>query len=197
MRGFITILIVLLLPGCSKKSEPGDNLPPPSTYTGFKEFFIPQGSNYSLQNDYQAFRGPALKFAAIFDSTAIYQTKNPINQADINKLYGVSDGNTHHQENSARFGWNWNGKEIQVHAYCYAGGIRENKLIGISDIGKPHTYSIKADKKRYIFQFDNKIEYMNRVITDSVLNGYSLYPYFGGDETAPHNIRIYLDETPQ
>jgi hypothetical protein len=197
MREFIIISIVLMLSSCSKNSEPGDSMPPPSKYPGFKEYNIPQGSNYSQQNEYHAFRGPVLTFDAIFDSSAIYQTKYPINQADINKLYGVSDGNTHHQENSARFGWNWNGKEIQVHAYCYAGGIRENKFIGIADIGKPHKYSIKAEKNRYIFQFDDKIEYMKRVITDSILNGYSLYPYFGGDETAPHNILIYLDETPQ
>ena len=197
MRSLGAILFVLFLSGCSKQSDPGDGVQPPSKYPGFKEYFIPKGSNYSRQNEYHAFRGPELSFAAIFDSSAIYQTVDPVNQADINKLYGVSDGNTHHQDNSARFGWNWNGKEIQLYAYCYAGSVREYKYIGTTEIGQAHSYSIRVDNSQYIFQFDNKIEYMHREITDSVLNGYSLYPYFGGDETAPHDVRIYLKETPQ
>jgi hypothetical protein len=197
MRCLGAVLFVFFLLGCSKQSDPGSGVLPPSKYPGFKEYFIPQGSNYSTQNEYHAFRSPELSFAAIFDSSAIYQTVDPANQADINKLYGVSDGNTHHQDNSARFGWNWDGKTIQIFAYCYAGSVRENKLIATTEIGQSHNYSIRVDNSRYIFQFDNKIEYMHREITDSVLNGYSLYPYFGGDEPAPHDVRIYLKETPQ
>jgi hypothetical protein len=197
MRSLAALLFVLSLLGCSKHSDTGDSMPPTSKYPGFKEYFIPEGSNYSRQNEYHAFRASELSFAAIFDSSAIYSTVDPANQADINKLFGVSDGNTHHQENSARFGWNWNGKAVQVHAYCYAGGVRANKLLATVDIGTSHSYSIRVDGSHYIFQFDNKIENMDRQITDSVLNGYSLYPYFGGDETAPHDIRIYLKETPQ
>jgi len=197
MRNLAAILLVLFLLGCGKHSDPVENAPPASKYPGFKEYFIPQGSNYSRQNEYHAFRAGELSFSAIFDSSAIYQTVDPDNQADINKLYGVSDGNSHHQENSARFGWNWNGKELQVHAYCYAGGVRENKLIATATIGQSHSYSIRAEGSQYVFQFDNKIEYMHREVSDSVLNGYSLYPYFGGDETAPHDIRVYLKETPQ
>jgi hypothetical protein len=197
MRAFFSIAVCLILSGCSKHSDTPDSTPPPAKYPGFKQYDIPQGSNYSRQNEYHAFRASELSFSAIFDSSAIYQTANPVNQADINKLYGVSDGNTHHQDNSARFGWNWNGKEVQVYAYCYAGSVRENKLLGRADIGKSYNYTIKAEKGRYVFQFDNKVEYMYRYISDSVLNGYSLYPYFGGDETAPHDIRVYLKETPQ
>jgi hypothetical protein len=197
MRGWLVISISLWLFACNKSNVTGDDIAPPPKYPGFTAFFIPQGANYCQQNEYHAFRGRQLSFAAIFDSSAIYTTANPANQADINKLYGVSDGNTHHQQNSARFGWNWNGKEIQVHAYCYAGGVRSYQLLGTAEIGKTYQYSIKADSSRYIFQFDDKVEYMNRVIKDSVLNGYSLYPYFGGDEPAPHAIRIYLKETNQ
>ncbi|HSB94248.1 MAG TPA: hypothetical protein VLC28_14085 [Flavitalea sp.] len=197
MRKLAVFLAVLIQFGCSKHSDPVEDMPPVSKYPGYKEYFIPKGANYSQQNEYHSFRAPELNFSAIFDSSAIYQTKDPGNQADINKLYGVSDGNTHHQDNSARFGWNWNGHAIQIHAYCYAGSVREFKWIGNVQPGEPHSYSIRIDNSHYIFQFDNKVEYMHREIRDSVLNGYSLYPYFGGDETAPHDIRIYLKETPQ
>jgi len=194
-RPFVILLLGLLI-SCSKETGSGNDITPPPKYPGFKEFFIPQGANYCQDNEYRAFRAPQLSFAAIFDSSAIYTTTNPANQADINKLYGVSDGNTHHQQNSARFGWNWNGNEIQVHAYCYAGGVRSNKLLGSAEIGKTYHYSITADSGRYIFQFEDKIDYMTRVIRDTVLNGYSLYPYFGGDEPAPHAIRIYIQDKP-
>ncbi|MGI8584585.1 MAG: hypothetical protein ACR2KX_20540 [Chitinophagaceae bacterium] len=33
-----------------------------------------------------------------------------------------------------------------------------------------------------------------RTSTTVKANGFKLYPYFGGDETAPHNIYIWIKE---
>ncbi|NEM98868.1 hypothetical protein [Pontibacter burrus] len=45
-----------------------------------------------------------LKFEETFNGSAVYQTRNLANLADINKLYGIADCGTEHHNNSARFG---------------------------------------------------------------------------------------------
>ena len=53
------------------------------------------------------FSGDEIKFAAKFNSSAIYDLGND-NQDDVNKLFGFSDCYSAHHSNSARFGWRWN-----------------------------------------------------------------------------------------
>jgi hypothetical protein len=63
---------------------------------GFKTYIINQGSHYSngkldklYGNDN---RNNSWTWQVIFDSSAIYETQNPINQLDVNKLIGFSEG---------------------------------------------------------------------------------------------------------
>lgn len=192
--GFVFVLVMLI--SCSK--EKGDDaLPPGERYPGFTTYTIPKGEHYATNNSYKPFRDRAVHFQAIFDSSAIYTTISGSNQSDINKLFGVSDGNTHHQLNSARFGWDWNGQAIEIHAYCYADGTRSSRLIGTAEIGKIYEYSLMADSGTYRFNFDSREVRMTRTVRDSVFNGYTLYPYFGGDEPAPHEVKVYLKELNQ
>ena len=91
---------------CSKSGNapPLNNPPPPQQQ--FIKYTIRKGQQYSDQNAFVATEYQELKFIVKFDASAIYQTSNPANQYDINKLYGFSDNNANHQDYSARFGWN-------------------------------------------------------------------------------------------
>lgn len=194
MRWILVILAAVSLFACGKESislkEPAVRFP------GFSEFFIPAGAHYAQPNAYRPFSGPEIRFEGIFDSSAIYRNVAAGNQADINKLFGVSDGNDHHQVNSARFGWNWNGKQVEIYAYCYVNRVRTWKLLGTATIGQRCTYQLKAAGHHYEFDFNGHMIQMDRGVSDSLLTGYTLYPYFGGDEPAPHDIRIYLKGLP-
>lgn len=53
-------------------------------------------------------------------------------------------------------------------------------------------YSIKIEANKYIFAVDGTTIEMPRFSTSP--NGYKLYPYFGGDEVAPHEIKIRIKE---
>ena len=135
-----------------------------------------------------------LKFLVKFDSTAIYQTIDSANQDDINKLFGFSDNNTDHHSFSARFGWRWSNGALRVFGYTYNNGIRDSKELGIINIGTENNCSIKVSSTQYIFSLNGYVDSMTRESTIPSAIGYKLFPYFGGDELAPHDIRIWIKE---
>jgi hypothetical protein len=134
-----------------------------------------------------------LKFQAKFDSTAIYTSQKANNQADINKLYGLSDCNSLHQVNSARFGWRWYNGQLQILAYTYNNKVRDFKLIGTASINAYHQYKIEFTATSYIFTLDNNTVTLPRNCSGKA-SGYKLYPYFGGDEVAPHDVSIWIKD---
>jgi hypothetical protein len=138
--------------------------------------------------------GSSMFFEAIFDESAIYETVDASNQADINKLMGFSDCTSHHHSNSARFGWRWYDDELQIHAYTYANGTRSYELLGSVEVDTIDSYRIEIDADRYLFTFDGTTTEMDRGCSSSSSIKYQLYPYFGGDETAPHDITIQVEE---
>jgi hypothetical protein len=138
--------------------------------------------------------GRKLQFEVLFDSSCIYNTELSENSSDINKVYGFSDCASRHHENSARAGWLWNGSAIELYAYCYAEGKRSSKLMGTTGIGQIKKISIAAESGKYVFELDGAKTIMSRGCSDTAISGYKLYPYFGGNESAPHNIQIAIKE---
>ncbi len=160
----------------------------------FTTYLIKTGQNYMVGNSYPQFIGSALKFEAILDSSCIYQNVNPANQADINKLYGFSDANTHHQTNSARVGWNWYEGKMRIHAYCYVNGVRNYRELGTVEVNTPFSASIEVLPGKYVFTLNGHKDTMDRGSMDPVAKGYKLFPYFGGDEPAPHDVYIRIKD---
>ncbi len=133
-----------------------------------------------------------MDFQAIFDESCKYATVDPGNMHDINKLMGFSDCGLHHHGSSARLGWNWNEGQIRIYTYVYSEGQRiPEKLLGVAQIGKIHRYKIEIAGEQYRFTMDDHVEVVPRTCnTKGILPSYQLFPYFGGDETAPQEIRI-------
>jgi hypothetical protein len=160
----------------------------------FFEYRIRQGNHTADFNSFIPFHNDELKFTVRFDSSAIYQTADPLNQYDVNKLYGFADNDAQHHEYSARIGWNWNHGSLNLYAYVYNAGVLTIEEITSVSIGSEYVCSIKAAADQYIFTVDNTTKSIPRSATSHSGNGYKLYPYFGGDETAPHDIRIWIKE---
>ena len=165
-----------------------------SSSNSMTEYLIKQGQQYCDKSMYQAINTSELKFMVQFDSSAIYQTVNAANQGDINKLYGFSDNNAMHHNFSARFGWRWKNNQLQIFAYIYNNSVMSFQQIGIANIGEANTCSIKISGNVYMFTFNQTSINMPRASTTNTVIGYKLYPYFGGDEMAPHDIRIRITE---
>ncbi len=158
----------------------------------FTLFTIREGQQFTDGNLYKPIETRQLKFSVKFDSSAIYQSLLPINQYDINKLYGFSDNNADHHQFSARFGWRWSDNALRLFAYVYNNGIVISKELGSVTIGKEVNCSIKVGEAIYTFIIDEITEYLPRSSTTSLAKGYLLYPYFGGYELAPHDINIWI-----
>lgn len=191
----ILFLSLLLLTSCKKVLDRAVHNNYPVLVDGYQEYIIEAGQHYTSGNTYKTFSNKReLHFMTWLDSTCIYTSANPTNQGDINKLYGFGDCGAEHQTSSARFGWNWNGSAFEIYAYCYANGVRQSKLMGTMRPKEKAAMSIAVSPKKYLFKFKDRIESIERTCSTTEIEGYQLYPYFGGDEAAPHLMKIYIKE---
>ncbi|MFT3681054.1 MAG: hypothetical protein QM791_12320 [Ferruginibacter sp.] len=185
----ISMLIVCWL-GCTKSPGNTDT----NTIPGYQTFTINQGEHYSKPTLAETTKKNEIRFKAIFDSSCIYHTVDTTNQRDINKLYGFSDCNTNHLENSARIGWRWYNNELQLLCFVHSNGvIQPDLLIGAVAIGSTINCRITCLPAKYQFEVNGVQAEVARPCTGRE-SAYKLYPYFGGDETAPHLVRVFIDE---
>lgn len=191
--------VLLLFTSCKKgfdalveKVPSASGASPAITASGFTIYTLKRGQHFANFNSYIATDVTEMKFIVKFDSSAIYQSVDPVNQYDINKLYGFADNNATHQKYSARFGWRWSDNALRLFAYVYNNGAVISKELTTIAIGAETFCSIKITAEGYLFTVNDGTELLPRKSTTSTAKGYQLYPYFGGDETAPHDITIYL-----
>ena len=193
LRNFTAGFAILLLLSCAK-TDVAEQPKPPEAKSDFTKYIIAKGNQFCNDNNYVATSYSELKFIAKFDSSAIYTTANPSNQDDINKLYGFADNNSTHHNFSARFGWCWSNNALRLFGYVYNNGIRDSQELGTIAIGQEHNCAIKVTPTAYHFFLNGKTDSLPRTSTAIKAEGYKLYPYFGGDEMAPHTINIYIKE---
>lgn len=156
-------------------------------------YFIRSGAHYATSNPLKKTTTTRLKFEVTFDSSAVYTTVDLANQGDINKLYGVADCGAMHQTNSARFGWRWYNNQLEIHAYTYLNTKRQSAYMGTVALGRKSICELELGDQAYTFWLDGKQVTLPRACTGAGA-GYQLYPYFGGDEAAPHDIQIIIRE---
>jgi hypothetical protein len=159
-----------------------------------RSFLIRKGNHAADGNNLEIIDRNYIHVRVQFDSSAIYVAATGNNQGDVNKLLGFSDCDTHHQENSARIGWSWNGKAIVLYAYAYVNKERMIKTLASVFINEPIQCSIRAEGEKYYFEVNGHKDSLPRHCGDYQGSRYRLYPYFGGDETAPHDISIKITE---
>ena len=158
----------------------------------YETFVIPEGKHNATLTT-QSLQSDQINFSAIFDESAIYESKTAENQHDINKLVGFSDCNAHHHQSSARFGWRWLNDQIEILAYVYGDGERQTEYIGAVNPNDTASYHLKITEKAYVFRLND----FDEVAVSRAKNCdrglyYMLFPYFGGDEKAPHDISIKI-----
>jgi len=195
LPALLAVCLLFTFSSCKKaveniKDRVGANAP-----TGvFIEHLIAKGLNNSNQAAYKPVNTAEMKFAVRFDNSAIYQTALTENQSDINKLYGFSDNNQEHHINSARIGWRWYNNQLQLFAYVYNNSVQSNQFIASVPLNQEVNCSIRAEGNVYYFNASGVQITMPRASTTVLASGYQLYPYFGGDEAAPQDIKIWVKD---
>lgn len=190
------IAFLIVCTSCNKKT--GDiireTIPPLATTDkyGFTPYNIKAGQHTADLSIYKPVNTSEMKFKVRFDSSAIYTSLIKENQFDINKLYGFSDNAANHHQFSARIGWRWSDNALRLFAYVYNDAAVVTKELGIVPIGEEIICNIKIAGSQYVFTANEYSQNLPRASKTYTGEGYQLYPYFGGDETAPHDVKIWI-----
>jgi hypothetical protein len=189
----LLVVAAFLFASCSKMAETiVDKATPDASPGQFVKYTIQKGNQYCDGNTYKAIETSEMKFVVKFDSTAIYETQLTENQYDINKLYGFSDNNSDHHQYSARFGWRWSAKALRLFAYVYNEGAVISIELATVAIGEETSCSITITSSNYLFMVNGITTQLPRTASTQKAKGYQLYPYFGGNEAAPHLINVWI-----
>ena len=182
------LLILLVLIGCNKEDE-----------DGYRVYTIDKGNHYSdgpldklFGNDNRA---DSWEWEVIFESSCIYSESdlvNPLNYLDVNKLIGFSDCDRYHSQYSCRVGWRASGDSIELLIYK-----RDDNNISFKPLKKIYPDKVvnvilKFKDTTYISCIDGVCDTLDRPCPDWSGRKYSLFPYFGGQETAPHKMKIRI-----
>jgi hypothetical protein len=187
MKYPLIIFLLVLFTGCSKE----DISTAPRIADGFTEYIISTGDHYCNRSAVTPVSLASMNFIVKFDSSAVYATTDPVNQFDINKLMGFTEGSDPHL-NSARIGWSFNNNALRLYAYVYNNGERISEEICSAPLNEEIDCFISIAADKYIFNVNDSQVHLSRINNSSTANGYLLYPYFGGDETAPADISIFI-----
>ena len=176
MRRIIIICLFLLISiSCSKEI---DDL-------GFRVYTIPEGKHRS-GNFYNTPNDSKIKFDFILDESAEYISEVPRNQSDINKIYGF------------RLGWRYNEltDKIELCWLRHEDGVHKGETIRTIEPNKIYNATIDIETFWYVIIINSDTTKVIRRPKGmwGLVRRYMLYPYFGGNEYAPHNITIKIKE---
>lgn len=137
-----------------------------------------------------------IAFRAKFSNSCLYDLRN-VNNYDINKLFGFSTSIWHHNQ-SARVGWRrHDNNSIEVVTYSYYNHVRvPETILGIVKPEQEFTCTIEDTESHYVYTYNEgdtfkKVE--DHKLRDKVWFKYLLWPFFGGDQTAPHHMILYIE----
>jgi len=179
LKQVFNFIILLSLLSCHK--------PDPE---GYRTYTIREGRHRSTVA-YNTSFDTVFNWSVIFDSSAIYTTQDPANQYAINKLIGWSDCNSNHMDYSIRFGWRWLNNNLEIHWFRHQHGEFSFDKISNVSLCNPHEYYLLISQHIYKLCVDGECVSIDRTCPYQY-GHYQLYPYFGGQEKAPHTIKIKI-----
>jgi hypothetical protein len=156
------------------------------------------------------FKAPSLVRYVRFHRSCIYELA-PEDQRDVNKLYGLSYGVS--EANSPRFGWWWDPSVEKFHlpAYVHDQGKLNRDSQGefpiVTSVGfypgnewsQVARLEIVTSTVDYLFKSEVNGEYNRETVDHSKLNTYigiNRGVYFGGNNPAPHDMKLEISNKP-
>lgn len=114
-------------------------------------------------------------------------------QKDWNKLFGVGFF-PHHHRNSYRFAWRYDPEYdvIQIGAYWYYEGERRSSVIGVTSINGNVKLTLDYNGEVTLWRIDDKVAWA--IVGNWPMIGYKLGAYFGGNRSAPNDIKIKISK---
>ena len=160
---------------------------------GFRTYTIAEGEHSSgtFLNHPDNSR---IVFDFMLDESAIYQTQVPENQSDVNKIYGMSDFGKIHQKYSIRLGWRYMRGNLELCWLRHEEGRHSSATIRTIEPNEIYSAVINITTFYYQIVIDSDTTLVRRRPDGywGMVRRYYLYPYFGGNEYAPHDITIKI-----
>jgi len=179
------ILLIFVFISCTKEI---DDL-------GFRVYTIPAGEHSSGSFINHPVNSK-ISFQFMLDESAVYESEIPENQHDVNKIYGVSDFGLRHQKYSIRLGWRYLNNELELCWLRHEEGRHSSATIRTIEQDVIYNATIDIKTFYYVIVIDNDTTLVRRRPEGNwgLVRRYYLYPYFGGNEYAPHDITIKIKE---
>lgn len=161
-----------------------------------KTYIIKKGEHYSAHPVKPYFGKTSFKVTVNFDESCRYDLGG-VDQLDVNKLFGVSFGN--HEVNSIRIGWAYNLETLKmdIYTYTYENSVRKINKIGSCSLAENVVINLKLNFGSSTYQTNSIISIPQEQVFaysyPALKAGYYLYPYFGGNNPAPHEMSIQMD----
>lgn len=158
---------------------------------------IPKGAHRAWPFRFGLYYKPLkLSWKVSFDYSTYYMLSGP-DQADINKLVGIGYMPGIHK-NSARFGWRcYDTTRIELFAYVYDKGVRSSRSLGLIERNYEYRLDMNVYEARYCLSvYDiTRGKYtglVNMTKTHKKKLGIRLGVFFGGNKTAPNDMKVFL-----
>lgn len=165
-----------------------------------KKFRIKRGKHSAKGIHFNFTFKKNVTFKCKFNKSCLYYFDDN-DKYDINKLCGFST-TWFHQRQSGRIGWRClDGERIEIVTYSYNDGTREQTetdILGIVLPDQEFIVSIEDNEDMYIYTFENLsvdnsyVKAVDKKQKDWFFFHYLLFPYFGGNKTAPHDMTLYV-----
>lgn len=181
----LLLVLLLLCASCAKET---DDL-------GFRIYTIPEGEHRS-GSYFNHPNNSRITFDFILDESAIYESEIQENQHDVNKIYGMSDFGKRHSKYSIRLGWRYINGNIELCWLRHEEGRHSSATIRTIEPDVSYTATINITTFYYQLVIDGDTTLVRRRPEGywGTLRRYYLYPYFGGNEFAPHDITIKIKD---
>ena len=139
----------------------------------------------------------SITYNFMFEKDSWFPAKDP-DDFDINKLCGFSFG--YHHKNSVRVGWTpmfSTPGNFTLYFYIYNNGERIYKTFANVKPGTEYDLTIYFDDDKVFFEMKSEkspdiTSTSEKFVLPGFRLGYYLWPYFGGNKTAPKRISMFL-----
>lgn len=189
---WLPILLLLSTLSCTKQTDKG------------RWYVIREGNHYSTTIQDRIFNrrnyDTIWEWEIMFDQYCKYHfshLEDSSNISDVNKLIGYADCGTSHTKNSIRIGWRISPTSmdtIELLSYIKKDGVFVFNPLTTVTQEETFNVTIVYDYDKYICCVNGFCDIIDRDCIEFKGHKWGLFPYFGGDETAPHRMSIYIKE---
>lgn len=158
------------------------------------KYIIRKNKHYSFHFPSFTLSNKFKQYTIKFFKSCLYSFGNA-DDNDVNKLVGYTFGmipNPH--KNSFRLGWNCINGRISLFSYAYINSERIIRYLCDLDTDKSYNVIIYVIKNKIRVSIDDEVYYTGIDVSGLPNFGWKLFPYFGGNNKAPHDILIEINQ---